>query len=182
MREGTPRRLSPVKRFVAIRIVPWFVLLCGAFAVYVGIQDVLRAAGTTRWPSVDGTIVRSLVASPEQPSSSGSTKYRADVVYEYAVDGADLTGNRITTADFATNDHSVIQGIVDRYPVGRIVAVHYRPDDPRESVLEPGLRALSFLIAGIGIPTLLVGLGLVLFAPKLLGTRATERSHEAGFA
>lgn len=164
--------MSPVKQFVATRIVPWFILLCGAFALYVGIEDIVRAAGTPRWPAVDGSIIRSTVATPSQESSSGSTKYRADVVYEYVVDGVGLTGNRITMADFQTNDHSIIQGILDRYPVGRVVAVHYRPDDPRESVLEPGLRALSFLIAGIGIPTFAIGVGLVLFSPKLFGSRA----------
>ena len=170
MRERRPKPLPPVKRFIAVRIVPWFVLLLGVFAVYVGVEDVLRALATTQWPSVDGTVVRSTVGSPQQPSSSGSTKYTADVVYEYAVDGNGLTGNRITAADFITNDLSIIQGILDRYPVGRTVTVHYRPDDPRESVLEPGLRALSFLMAGMGIPTVLVGLGLVVFAPRLWGT------------
>lgn len=169
MRERRPKLLSPVKRFVAVRIVPWFILFLGAFGVYVGVEDILRAAATTQWPSVDGTVVRSGVASPDQASSGGTTKYRAEVIYEYTVDGTGLTGRRISAADFATNDRSMIQAILDRYPVGRIVTVHYQPDDPREAVLEPGLRALSFLIPAIGLATALIGFGLVLFAQKLWG-------------
>ena len=42
------------------------------------------------------------------------------------------------------------QGILNRYPVGKKVSVHYSPGDPSEAVLETGIHGGAWICLGVG--------------------------------
>ena len=146
--------------------VGWFT----AFSLGKPLRD--RAATSIDWPTADGRITRSEL---ERFRERGQTMYSADVAYEYALDGKTFGGNRVWFGDDArSSDPTAWRRAVDRYPVGSGVKVYYDPDDPQESVLEPGLTWAGSVIYLLGLGFLALGAVIVLSAllPLLLAIAA----------
>jgi len=146
--------------------VGWFT----AFSLGKPLRD--RAAASIDWPTADGRITRSEL---ERFRERGQTMYSADVAYEYALDGKTFGGNRVWFGDDArSSDPTAWRRAVERYPVGSGVKVHYDPDDPQESVLEPGLTWAGSVIYFLGLGFLALGGVIVLSAllPLLLAIAA----------
>jgi hypothetical protein len=49
-----------------------------------------------------------------------------------------------------TSSEARAQAILVRYPPGKALQVAYNPQDPTESVLEPGVHPVNFVRAGMG--------------------------------
>ena len=131
-----------------------------AFSVGKPIRD--RAAASTAWPTADGRITRSEL---ERFRDEGRTMYSADVAYDYAVAGKTFSGGRVWFGDdFRSSSISTWRRLVDRYPVGMVVKVHYDPAEPGESVLEPGATWSGSAIYLIGLGMLAVGSLILLSA------------------
>ena len=157
-----------MKRLFFVRVLPWLVVLVGAGAIYLGVDDTLQARASLEWPSVQGTVVRSTIERVVSTSgTSRSTTYRARVAYEYPVAGTKHEGDRISYGHYDTESESDAARVVAKYPVGNAVTVRYRPTDPRDAVLETGSAGLPWLYLGIGIPFVLVGVVLAVVAPRL---------------
>ncbi len=136
----------------------WFV----AFSVGKPIRD--KAAASTAWPTADGRITRSEL---ERVREEGRTMYSVDVAYDYAVAGEAFSGERVWFGDdFRSSSITTWRRLVDRYPVGTAVQVHYDPADPGDSVLEPGATWSGSVIYLIGLGMLVVG-GLILLSSLL---------------
>ena len=115
-----------------------------------------QMSASKSWPSVQGRIVSSHV---ERTQIATKVKYKAQVRYQFSVNGRPYMGSRIRYADTTGSSESAQQKIVDKYPSNAQVEVFYDPQDPDISVLEPG--GAPFLMA---IPPLaLAGVGLVIF-------------------
>lgn len=113
-----------------------------------------QAGRSAAWPSVPGKITRSvLVWNDEKP--------RADLEYEYAIDGATHHGARRLFAQDAggLQSQSDVQAILKRYPVGAAVPVFVDPADPTLAVLEPGMTKASWGALAMSTWMFLVGLG-----------------------
>jgi len=166
------QHLPPVKRFIAVRVVPAFIVLASTLFTYLGVENARLAAETRTWPAVDGEIVRSDVVEERSQSQTraGDDRrvYRSAIRYRYRVDGADYEGERVSLGEYATEDRADADAVVQRYPVGRRLPVHCRPGAPEASVLEPGNHGLPWLYAAIGSVFLLAGLVLAWLAPKLI--------------
>lgn len=162
--------MPPVQRFIAVRVVPAFVILASALFTYLGVQNTRLAAESKGWPAVDGEIVRSNIVEEVSTTSPGrgSRTYRPTIRYRYRVGDADLEGERVSLGEFATENRADADVVVQRYPVGRRLPVHYRPGSPETSVLEPGSGDLPWLYTAIGSVFLLAGLLLAWAAPKLI--------------
>lgn len=126
--------------------------LCG-FGVWLG-REGRRAAS---WPTTDGEVAYSEAV--ETPRWSGERKLerrdeRPDVRYRYSVEGRHYTGKGISMSTGLVPywEDVLARRIVERYPVGSKVTVHYDPSDPRVAVLEPGASIESWLalLAGVG--------------------------------
>ena len=90
-----------------------------------------------KWPTIAGTITTSRVA--EFHLYDSATEYSADVTYEYSVDGQQYVSDNFDFgASGSTTNRSQAQDIVDRYPSGMAVNVHYDPDNTGSAVLIPG--------------------------------------------
>lgn len=168
------QRLPPVRRFIAVRMVPALVVLSGAFAIFIGVENTRLARESSGWPTVEGEIVRSAVDKEVSTTSPGrgSVTYRAVVHYRYRVADVDYAGERVALGEYATADPADAEAIVGRYPVGRRLPVHYRPGAPGTAVLEVGEHGAPWLYAALGGVFVLVGLVLAWIAPKLIAPTA----------
>lgn len=161
--------LGPVQRFFFARIFPWFIVLAGSFAVYLGLTTVLKAQESTDWPSVKGKIVKSGIRTERGTSSSATSSrnsYHADIVYEYLTGEGAYTGRRVSFGEYGREDEIHATQVSEKYPEGETVDVYYDPDQPTESVLEPGSQGVPWFFLALGFPILLFGGVLAFFLPR----------------
>ena len=117
----------------------------------------MRGGASKKWPSVQGTVLESRVIerknfSTKRAVATHSTIYEAHILYGYKVGNRSYTSNRIC---FGPPDEGAGE-LVKKYPVGKVVRVYYDPNDPGNSVLEPGSKTSGNLILiGLGIGVLL---------------------------
>jgi hypothetical protein len=138
-------------------------LICGLLFAVIGYfvaftfgKPILDNAKASRdWPSVPGVITRSAVATKR---SDGKTMYSSDVVYRYQVEGRELTCNSVFFGGNTSSSNSAAAyNVTGRYPEGAEVDVYYEPENPANAVLEPGTRWQSYIVFGIGLVFLIVG-------------------------
>ncbi len=144
-----PRRFNRAFLSSAIAVGTFFVVLCCLFSVLfvlLAINAGVRAERTRDWLPVEGRILSTgiaieLVQDEAQAGDFESYEraYRPYVIYEYAVDGVARRGRTVArdTDNLPCNDRYAL-GLVERYPVDGVVAVHHDPADPARAVLEPG--------------------------------------------
>lgn len=151
--QSNVHQLSPGKATVVLFIIG---VVGAALTIFLGIPMMKNAFESRGWPTADGVITVSQFTS-NTDRDSGSTTYGASIAYDYTVNGASYTGSNVHFGQYSTSDPSYGRSIVNRYPLGKQVMVYYDPDNPSESVLEPGAGWSSFMVAGIGILFALVG-------------------------
>ncbi|NNC88515.1 MAG: DUF3592 domain-containing protein [Akkermansiaceae bacterium] len=144
-----------------------FLLIGGVVLIVSGIVAFARGDQAQDWNVVDGRIISSEVVrhtKVRNDTFSGheeaSNRYRAEVVYEYTHDGRRFTGDRVSRSDPEYPLQSQAEEVVDRYPVGKDVEVHYDPGDPGTAVLEIGTNRSVGVQLGLG--ALCLGLGSLL--------------------
>lgn len=132
-------------------------------AFYFGKPILDDARASTKWPSVEGVVERSEVATSRD--SDNKTMYSADVVYRYSVGDKEFRGSTVSFGGgFSSSSSRHAYAVTKRYPVGRQVPVYYQPEVPANAVLAPGVTWSSFLVFGIGLLFLVVGV-LMLAGP-----------------
>jgi hypothetical protein len=131
-----------------------FVTACLGFGLVaalmiLGIQrNVARMRG---WPVVPGRIgsadVREFQALSQSDAGSSRwvTRYRGNVVYSYEVAGVRYSGDRIGTTGRVSSNIGAWVRPNARYQPGKVVDIHYNPDNPAESILDPRTGPLWLL-------------------------------------
>jgi len=134
--------------------------LIGSTLVVVSVRSRKKAEESTRWPTAQGKVVSSTVR--EHTDYDDEThhvrhSYEPVVAYEYAVAGTPLSGHKLSFG--ATSfDRQTAHQVVNRYPSGASVSVHYNPTKPGEAVLETKASGGAlFLVAGIAMIALSLG-------------------------
>ena len=153
-KQGTPAVLTETQvrriNLVFTAFAAIFVLVGGFFAVQ-GTLEWIRAADSTSWPTVAGTVTRSEVTS-HRSSHKGrtSTSYHAHIEFDYRVDGQELHGNRRTYKVVASSQSAANEAVA-AHPVDRVVTVSYDPQDPSRAVLDPGWDWSNAIPIGVGL-------------------------------
>ena len=162
--------MSPVKRFVAVRIFPWLLILAGSLFIVTGIDEMRLASASEEWPSTTGTVLTSRVESHSSRSSGGSSSstYHADVTYSYQVAGTSYEGATVSYGAYGTGEYERAAKIAGRYEEGAPARVYFAPDDPSESVLEPGSHSLPWASLAVGAVFALVGVGMAFLMPAMV--------------
>ena len=128
-----------------------FVAACVGFALLAALLlfGFQRAAARTRaWPTVAGQIVSSGVhefheLEQNQHASRWQTLYRPEVTYSYELSGVRYTGDKVNMGGtVSASTDALARRVAAKYPVGVAVEVHYNPDNPADSVLEPRATVL----------------------------------------
>jgi Protein of unknown function (DUF3592) len=130
---------------------PLFVILLAVVLPLVAIWAWQRSDEQRAWARVPGRVARSRVEIQGED-------YRADVEYAYRYQERDYRGTTVRSLQPAYNWRGPAERICQRYPVGAIIEVYVSPQDPHQSVLEPG--GGSWLVP----VSLIASLGLVIAA------------------
>jgi len=120
----------------------------GLYAVILGLREMVRAAESSEWPEVVGQVEATGVLSE---LSKGTTTYAPEVRYRYRVGDAEYVGNRIAFGGtFSSSFWWWAKSVVERYRREKTVKVRVCPTDPDLSVLEPGIRWLTWFFPLVG--------------------------------
>ena len=151
-------------RFGGIIIGPVFAVVGYFVAFHFGQPILDNAKASESWPSVVGVVESSEVTTSR---SDGKTMYSPDVVYSFEVEGRSYKSSTISFGgSWSSSNSSDAYKLVTRYPVGTQVDVHYEVGAPSESVLEPGVTWKSYIVFGIGL--LFLGVGVLAFGSSAL--------------
>ncbi|MBI9019329.1 MAG: DUF3592 domain-containing protein [Phycisphaerae bacterium] len=124
-----------MNKIISLGIGCLFACIGLGFAGY-GLFDIYHALESKNWPTVEGVILSSEMVS--HSDDDGNT-YSGDIAFDYTVDNILYSSGRVRFGEINTSNPAVVKEIISKYPVSKKVTVYYMPDDPFESVLEPGI-------------------------------------------
>lgn len=136
-------------------IISGVMLAISALCLVGVVRSFILSRAARSWPVVMGKILVSELVSEtsietdnDNSTSREVTMYGVNLKYEYSVGGQKMESDRITWVDgIKVNSQSPARKILDAYPVGKMVQVYYRPDDPAFAMLEPHkLGSVYFLL------------------------------------
>jgi hypothetical protein len=122
-------------------------IVVGAFIAFMGVSEIITGLRSYSWSAIQGTISQSTYVS--DTDNEGNYRRAGMVHFTYAVGGRRYEGTRVTPSRPPYNER-----VVPKYPVGTRVTVHYDPEAPELSLLEPGLRFGPFLALLFGLVTI----------------------------
>lgn len=138
-------------------------LLVGGGLLWWGWNILQDARASASWPTVDGRVTRSEVT--ESTDADGADTYRPEVTYEYQVDDRSYENSTIKFGENSYSTRRRAEEIAANYPVGKRVTVAYDPNEPGQSVLEPGVTGGSYIVLGVGAVFVAVSLLILIIAP-----------------
>lgn len=126
---------------------------------------VWTAHQSATWPRAPGTVMRSSV------EHGRGGRPRAEVSYTYEVSGQPYRASRIHFAGPAQDEASA-RAMSAQYGAGKAVNVFYKPSDPSEATLIPGLQSQIPVLMLAGGTLVMTGFLGVLF--RLLFASSTR--------
>ncbi|SFD17894.1 Protein of unknown function [Bosea sp. CRIB-10] len=139
-----------------------FAGLFGAAALLFFVGHKRYLARANAWPITPGEVVSSTVEQRRSTENGKArTTYLPVVEFAYTVEGNRLHSRQVKLGLEVSGSESLAQGIVDRYPAGAAVEVHYDPQDPSNAALENPT----------GTNWILLGVALACFAIALYASR-----------
>ena len=160
MKLYSTKQLLPVIRIIFGRIIPLLLMFIGAYILYFGCRNLLRANESRTWPTAQGVIQNSSM----DRGSRG--EYWAKVMYDFTVNATAFNGNRVAFGDYGSTISSHAQGVVNRYPKGKAVTVYYDPKNPQACLLEPGVKVQAWFLPGFGFVFLAISGLIAVFIQK----------------
>jgi hypothetical protein len=112
-------------------------LAFASLIAWMTLREARMAKESETWPVTGGKVVTSALGSSRVKSGSTYRKViQPDVDYTYEMNGSAHRGWRVSFEYIEGEGRS--QKVIEKYPVGSAVTVHYDPTDPSQSVLESG--------------------------------------------
>ena len=175
--EGKAAGSSKVKLILLVIAVVGLLITAG------GGYFATRSWQARSWPTVEGQITKSEV---KRERAIGDTdeevQYNAVVKYSFTVDGRSYSGDRVAFGLGTSNRSSDARRIIDRYPAGQAVEIHYSPIDPSDAVLETNVGGFAIITLVVGPIILLAGvIGFIAeFRGKVSAILAQASDKEIG--
>ena len=154
----------------------WF--LCLALLIWDAVQLAKSTSAADEgkasldWPTAPGTVIKSGVGTIAR---GRRTDYVPAVDYTYTVGTAAHTGHRVHFTAFDRRAYDDAAAIAARYPVGATVVVHYDPQQPDESVLEPGAPTVNWQRKVVGVALVALSLAAIAIVIEVLGARRRRK-------
>ncbi|NNF42829.1 MAG: DUF3592 domain-containing protein [Phycisphaerales bacterium] len=140
-------------------LIGWGGVGMGAYVAWTTWWAGRRVVRSLRWPSVDGTVLRSNV---RMTTTRHGRIHSAVIEYRYDVGGTTHHGETICLGgELDTTFESRARRRCQRYPVGATVPVYYDPVEPAVCCLE---RKQETAWLGYAIAVLFVVVGVVVSA------------------
>lgn len=163
----------------------WWTLIALAACTVVGIA-LFRLWSSRKWTPTEGrvliaelqstTVGRSVITQ----SDVYTTEHVLNLKYEYTVGGVPYTGDRLLASGpnvFSQKEDA--QVMLNRFPAGSRVTVHYAPEDPARSCLVSGSAIPVKVFFGIAAMLLIVvaigGVAVLLATGKLTPAELLEK-------
>ena len=147
------------------------ILVFGYFFAAPLATDTWNAYQSTSWPKTSGRVTHSEV----QHGRRGGLY--AAISYSYVVQGNVYQSNRMQFFRSA-QDESGVRELAAQYPVGRTLPVFFKPSQPSEAVLIPGLASTKPLLM-LAFGTLAVALATALLLRPMIRVRRPGGSGSA---
>ncbi len=128
-------------------------LALGSVLVGAGVLAIVRSMRSQRWPTTQGQIETSNL-------DYGEDSYSAKLGYRYVVNGKSFRGTRVYFGTFGFISPQPVKRLLERYPAGSVVTVHYCPTQPRLATLETRFDKLDTLFV-VGFGLAMMGVGMV---------------------
>jgi hypothetical protein len=142
-------------------------LIVGGLLAVNAVVQWRRATKAAAWPTVNGEVTAATIVSKKRDIGLTLQRhirarfYRARLSYRYEVGGRRLEGQVVRLANRKwSRQRDDAEATLSRYHVGHAVVVHYDPQRPEASVIEPGLGPLwrqGVLVAAVLVPLGLYG-------------------------
>jgi hypothetical protein len=97
--------------------------------------------------------------------SRSGTHYHAHITYRYFVNGTEYRGGRYRYDGHPTDETSV-NAIIAAHPKDSEIEVYYNPEEPRDTVLSPGVDS-----GDVGLPLMLLAVMLFMLFPSVPACR-----------
>lgn len=108
------------------------------------------------WPTTPGLVEVSEI----RQARFGGTPVQ--ISYSYQVNGQKYSSSRRSIVDQSYHDIRFAIEEADRYPVGHVVTVSYKPRDPGFAILQPGYDLMADWLFVPGLCVSVVGIGFLL--------------------
>jgi hypothetical protein len=109
-------------------------------------------------------VISSSVKRYSSSSARGRTQHQAEIHYEFFVRKSRYSGYHYHTSP----DAGEAMSLIERHPKGKQITVYYMPDNPAESLLEPGLRVKTLIMPAGGLIFFVPGILMAIFLPRLM--------------
>jgi len=128
-------------------------IVIGAVPYLVQFRQGLRADASKKWPTASGTVTSSAL----EQSPDNKRRYRASVQYSYRAGGKGYQGSRVFWGGNEGRQRHMAS-VVESYPAGAKVRVHYDPNNPADAVLDPVQNTGSRQLALYSLAMITLGL------------------------
>lgn len=133
-------------------------MICGLWFLFHARASKSKSLEARTWPRVKGQILSSRVL---KTPGSKPTVYRAQIVYQYSVNGQSYSNNRLTIGSELNSGRPKAQKRCNNYPSGSEQDVFFNPLNPEESFLVTETEGLGFEVVG-GLFGVILGLLLLI--------------------
>ncbi|MBF0194350.1 MAG: DUF3592 domain-containing protein [Magnetococcales bacterium] len=154
-----------------------FAVLLGLTFLILSMYPFIQYHKTSDWPSVPAKITHSQLRNGGAIFLGIGTIYHADIKFIYEVEGKKIPGNRVQYGIGGKNYifKRFAEGIVERYPVGKVTAVYYNPENPTDEIIESA-PVLGFSFVWIVLTVMFFSLAVILTVRK--SDARIDRKHK----
>ena len=135
--------------------------------------ELLRDGGASEnWPVVEARVVESSMLPLGGGRGGGAWTIR--LTYAYTFGDRDFEGSRIRfTRQLNERSFEQAEAAMERYATGNTIDVRVSPDDPAQSVLEPGIDRTAWL--GLVLALMMLAVSVIFWLVPTRVVRADER-------
>ncbi|NQZ51935.1 MAG: DUF3592 domain-containing protein [Moritella sp.] len=135
--------------------LPYILMTVGLLIIVFLAFVAFKANKSQYWNITQGYILHKgtkIIERKGDSDSSGWKSIHLDVEFEYEVDGQLFHSKRTTFSDFVNKPVSALDNILKYHLNGELVQVYYNPENPKDSVIIPGIRVWNFtpMVTGLG--------------------------------
>jgi len=146
--------------------VTMFALMAVAFVVFGAwcLKNALASSfknhQATTWPTVKGKITQATVRMEQRGGSDLRPLYWPEIVVRFQVNDRWFSCENLYYGYGSTSACGVVNRDLEPFSPGESATVYYNPENPAESVLQPGFKGTNGIFLAVGSVFLILGLGL----------------------
>lgn len=148
--------------FISYSLLCYIIFSLGVIFLVHFVYLFIISKRTIKWKVTEGKILNSYVENISINTEDGGSSYKANIKYQYNIDGIEYTSKRIFWGDYiCTNMSWSPKKIVNKYHIQKKVTIYYHPKKFKKSVLETGVNSIIYREGIIGICFILLSILMI---------------------